>query len=150
MPSFEPSYYRTKLKQLEEEKENTSYAKSHFEENWENLRVRWNDNAGRNVNTRNMSPLCEGYGQLLKFGQQYLEVKNTSASRFESLQRLLIDSAHHHEYFNQVMAEMSIQAEERERGLRSSTNLTLQVEEQQQNISAQINAANRHVTPLEG
>lgn len=148
MPSFEPSYYKTTLSGLEEERENTSYAKSHFEEHWENLRVQWNDAAGRNVNNRNMTPFMDEYSQVLNHSQQHIDVKQHCCSLFESLQQLLIDAAHHHEQISQLMADLTVQGEERDRTLRSSETLSQQVEEQQEQVTEKKQAANSHVTPI--
>lgn len=148
MPSFEPTYYKTVLSSLEEERENATYSKSHFEEHWESLRVQWNDAAGRNVDNRNMTPLIDVYAQLLTQSQQHLEVKKTCSNLFESLQQLLIDAAHHHESFTQLMGDLAIQSEERDRTLRSSETLSKQVEEQQEEIAVQKQSANSHVKPI--
>lgn len=148
MPSFEPSYYRTSLINLEEERENNFYSKSNFEDHWENLRIQWNDNAGRNVDSRNMTPFIDVYAQFLAKSQLHIEVKKQCAGLFEALQKLLNDAAHHHEHFNRLMSELGEQSEQRDRALRTSETLTKQVEEQQKTIIEQKHQANSHVAPM--
>ncbi|WP_260258950.1 hypothetical protein [Vibrio intestinalis] len=145
MPSFEPSFFRTTLTHLEEERENTYYSKCNFEEHWETLRAQWNDAAGRNVDTRNMTALVDVYAQALSQSQQHIETTKQCGDLFDSLRRLLIDAAHHHEQYNRLFGQVSNQSEERDRSLRSSENLTKQVEVQQEHIADKKRSANSHV-----
>lgn len=145
MPSFEPSYFRTTQTHLEEERENTYYSKCNFEEHWETLRAQWNDAAGRNVDTRNITALVDVYAQALNQSQQHIETTKQCADLLDSLRRLLIDAAHHHEQYNRLFNEVNNQSEDRDRTLRSSENLTKQVEQQQQQVAAKKQSAGNHV-----
>lgn len=148
MPAFEPSYYRTILVNLEDEREQTYFSKSHYQEHWENLRTLWSDSAGRNVNNRTMTPLLELYEQFLQQSQTYLETKKRTADRFAELEQSLIESSHHHEHFNKLMATLHAHSDERDRTLRSSESLSKQAEEQEKEVAEQMRAANSHVSPM--
>jgi ABC-type transporter Mla subunit MlaD len=145
MPSFEPNFFRTTLTHLEEERENTQHSKSTYEELWEILFAQWSDHAGRQVNSRNMTPLIEVYSQALTQGQQFVETSQKCAELYDRLRGLLVDSAHHQEQYERLFVEANAKGDERDKSLRSSETLTAQVEEQQKHIAAKKAAAGRHV-----
>ncbi|GMQ46921.1 hypothetical protein [Vibrio sp. 10N] len=145
MPSFEPGYYRNTLTHLEDERENTSYSKSNFEEHWETLRTQWNDAAGRTVDTRTMIPLVDAYSEKLIKSKKYNETIQQCAEQFDNLTRLLVDASHHHEQYNRLIAEVNSQSEERDRTLRGSENTVKQAEQQQVEVDEIKRSADSHV-----
>lgn len=148
MSSFEPEFFNREQQWVDDELSRLTHINEIYAEQGQTLVLRWNDNAGRNVNLQILTPMQEEYTGFLAKSADYCATSQDFASQLQKLSDEIDLTYQQFEREDQQMQQTEYFAHQARLAQKSSQASSATCALELQQFSQQITATNNHVKKL--
>ncbi len=148
MSSFEPEFFNREQQRVDDELSRLTHINEIYAEQGQTLVLRWNDNAGRNVNLQILTPMMEEYSNFLDKSAEYSAISQEFATQLQKLSGEIDQAYQLFEREDQQKQQTEDFTHQAKWSQKSSQASSAACALELQQFSQQITATNNHVNKL--